>query len=197
MSRTKKREPSSAQLIQKALLELLQKKSYDTIPIYEICAQAAVSRNTFYRLYHTKDDALEALIKSRLQLSTTEYEKSRITSFQQIDHAEVKNVYITHYRFWKTQETFLTILSKRGLFHHFVRLSPHLLETPSSDELLKTYCFDDNTISVSYFKTWLAVGLSMLLEQWTLHKFQQTPEEMADLTLKNFFIMGQIGNSIL
>ena len=53
----------SKQWIVEALLKLLQSKRYKDIQIKEICAEADLSRQTFYNLFKEKDDVLRLYLK--------------------------------------------------------------------------------------------------------------------------------------
>lgn len=55
--RKKRRVENGARLFD-AAMELLATRSYDDIKIEEICAEARVSRATFFRIYQTKADLL-------------------------------------------------------------------------------------------------------------------------------------------
>ena len=61
-----KREQSSAKLIEDAFISLLEKRKYDLIPISLICKTAAISRNTFYRIFESKEDLLEYIIGNKI-----------------------------------------------------------------------------------------------------------------------------------
>ncbi|MGN1140410.1 MAG: TetR/AcrR family transcriptional regulator [Oliverpabstia sp.] len=52
----------SIALIQKAFLEELRQKSYEDITIKSLCKAADISRQTFYNVFHTKDDVLRKCI---------------------------------------------------------------------------------------------------------------------------------------
>ena len=59
---TKTRENSRTrqtdQRIQKALIELVVEKGYESVRVQDIVERAAVNRSTFYRHYLDKDDVL-------------------------------------------------------------------------------------------------------------------------------------------
>ena len=52
--------------ITNGLLEELQKKPYSKITVANICRKSGISRSTFYRNFHSKQDCLHALIGKHL-----------------------------------------------------------------------------------------------------------------------------------
>ena len=58
MNGHQKQKEQSGRMIEGALLELMEEKSYAQITVSEIVKRADVSRRTFYRLYGEKDEVL-------------------------------------------------------------------------------------------------------------------------------------------
>lgn len=87
------------------LLLLLQKQPYQEISTSELCRNAGLSRNIFYRLFDSKIDVLHALIDNYCLLCsqsvTTHTPQENITSF---------------YTFWKENKLLLDILDRDNLF---------------------------------------------------------------------------------
>ena len=73
-----KRSEESAGLIGEALLALMEEKPYAQVTVSEICRRATTSRNTFYRLFRTREDVLEYVMTSRVKRMLREHgEKAR------------------------------------------------------------------------------------------------------------------------
>ena len=53
---------ASQQRIRKALLALLEREDFDSISTSALCREAAVSRQTFYNLYSSKEDVVVDLL---------------------------------------------------------------------------------------------------------------------------------------
>ena len=68
----------------KALLSLLEKKSFEFITIREICEEAGVNRSTFYLHYENTGDLLK---------ETTEYVMDNFTSYFPVDFKSIVNRY--------------------------------------------------------------------------------------------------------
>lgn len=56
MTKTDRRTQRTRELLQKALIELIAERGYDTITIQDIADRANVGRTTFYQHYNSKDD---------------------------------------------------------------------------------------------------------------------------------------------
>ena len=142
------------------LLHLLQKQPYQEISISELCRNAGLSRNVFYRLFDSKTDVLHALIDNYCvlcsQLDNSDTSKEKITSF---------------YTFWKKNKFLLDILDRDDLFTHLVTRGyecfAHLDIALAKDEYL--ICF------------WSSAFTGLLLK-WYHSNFARSEEEMAAIT---------------
>lgn len=56
MTKTDRRIQRTRELLQKALVELISERNYDTITIQDIIDRANVGRTTFYKHYNSKDE---------------------------------------------------------------------------------------------------------------------------------------------
>ena len=52
----------SKQWLHDALLQILEKKQYSQISVKDICLQADLSRQTFYKIYKSKDEIMEHIL---------------------------------------------------------------------------------------------------------------------------------------
>lgn len=95
---------------QKQILDVfqsnLQTQCYHDITITDLCNQAGLTRNIFYRLFDCKDDVLYALIDNYF------YACSQAISTDSIQHS-----LITFFSFWKENKQLLDILEKNQLNH--------------------------------------------------------------------------------
>lgn len=80
MNRSESKYFRTAVIFDKALLSLLEKKSFEYITISELCKEAGVNRSTFYLHYESMEDLLR---------ETTEYV---LECFQSYFSAETKNI---------------------------------------------------------------------------------------------------------
>lgn len=66
--------------LQRALLELLQRKAYERITVEDICASANVGRSTFYGHYRTKDELKRGAIDDHLAAELAERRRTAGTA---------------------------------------------------------------------------------------------------------------------
>ncbi len=64
MNKAESKYYNTALLINQALVELLNKKSFEFITVKELCEKAGVNRSTFYLHYDTMNDLLEECLEN-------------------------------------------------------------------------------------------------------------------------------------
>ena len=84
MNKSESKYFNTAVRFDKALLSLLEKKSFEFITIREICEEAGVNRSTFYLHYENTGDLLK---------ETTEYVMDNFTSYFPVDSKSIVNRY--------------------------------------------------------------------------------------------------------
>ena len=94
-------------LIAEGLFRLLEKDAFEELTISEICAEAQVSRNTFYRHFHGKKMIVEFFIKNLLQDYFTKVKKAAIKDFP--------TLLTFYFRFWREQSYYVNLLKKQHL----------------------------------------------------------------------------------
>lgn len=163
------------QCLYKALIQLLNKKSMDSITVGELCDHAGISRMTYYRSYTAKEDIL------------LQHLEECFVRF--VDTLETRNLH-THYdmayaffHFWKTEEKdFLSTLMRSGLSMQLMERFYYYLE------LFYQKVEPSHNIS-PYVRSFLAGGLYKLLIDWIKDDQSVTIEELAE-----FLSMG--GNTL-
>ena len=64
MNGHQKQKEQSRRMIEEALFLIMEEKPYAQITVSEIAKTADVSRRTFYRMYHEKDEVLHCYFES-------------------------------------------------------------------------------------------------------------------------------------
>ena len=82
MNKNESKYFNTAVKMDKALIDLLEKKDFEYITIKEICAQAGVNRSTFYLHYENTSDLLR---------ETTQYITDSFLSYFSVHCNESKN----------------------------------------------------------------------------------------------------------
>lgn len=82
MNKHETKYKNTAQKMNLALIELMEKKSFDTITIKELCEKAQVNRSTFYSHYQNMNELLEETRNYIVHLFTEEMSSLNIS----VDH---------------------------------------------------------------------------------------------------------------
>lgn len=167
-------EQSRIWLIQ-SLLSLMDQKSYHRITISEITDNAGLSRRTFYRLFHSKEEVLEDYFEVLFDEYTDCFRNETDLSYHRI-----VEVYFT---FWEQHLDTLRILKKNHLFFYVVekynKFLPELHDIFKRDQ--QEY---DSPDALAYALRFSGGGLWNVLSEWVLNPSRQSPGEMADMISK-------------
>lgn len=106
MTTTDRRAQRTRELLQKALIELINERGYDAITVQDIADHAYVGRTTFYQYYNSKDDLFmschEAIVSefqsgafyphplSREELLSPKLPPKMISAYQHLDEARAR-----------------------------------------------------------------------------------------------------------
>lgn len=159
--------------IKTALLSLMGTEMFDTITVTSIINRAGVSRGGFYRNYKSKDDVLQEICDELFQyiwmfLSKHDfYENPRewyIDLFQSIaDHSD-------------SYQLLVNAKAPKTVVLHF-----------DEERLLKKLQRNDGVFD-RYRALAIIKSMSEIIFAWFKSGMQETPEEMAEIMLKIFFI---------
>lgn len=179
-----KRSEESAGLIGEALLALMEEKPYAEVTVSEICRRATTSRNTFYRLFRTREDVLEYVMTSRVKRMLREHgEKARYDPIRPA-RADIEEEYRRFYRFWEKEKKVLRLFVQAGRMDIFRRDFDQLVRHTLTQDVVRYYEREEEF--AEYYYTWLIYALSGLLEKWAQRGFTETPGEMTALTIRLF-----------
>ena len=92
--------------IEACLLELMKKQPYQDISVSSLCEKSGLSRNTFYRLFESKEDVLCALIDHTL----TDYVKYQLPPCDTA--SDVPRGLLRFYSYWYHQKPLLDALHR-------------------------------------------------------------------------------------
>jgi AcrR family transcriptional regulator len=179
MAKTDRRVKRTREVLQKALIDLIDEQGYDAITVQQIVDRADVARTTFYVHYTSKDDLFischEAIVSdfqsgplyphplSREELLSPEVPPGMIAAYQHLDEARARlnpifrgkdgALILRRIRDWSAQE----------------------IET----NLRAVFDESDSTVPFDLLATYLA-GAQLALVQWWLEKRQpHTAETLA------------------
>ncbi len=164
-----------------ALVLLMDQKDFEDITISEIAKKAGVSRMAYYRIYSSKEDILRQYFVDQFHAFT-----AKLSAHGEMTRLETLAKF---YEFFQAQAHLTKYLQQAGLqqevterFIEFISYIYELSLTTQKQESRKAY-------EISF----ISGGLMFILLRWTERGMQETPEEMARLTLTLFHDTDSVG----
>lgn len=160
-----KQSEVSKNLMEEALLRLMQTKQYSDITIKDITGKAGVSRLTFYRNFENKNQILE----HHIMAGFSDY----MNSLKACEYLDLRNEIICCFRFWNTRSAEIRILIQQGL--------STLLLKPFEECLYTVLLQIGQESNLSYFQKYFIIGgmFSDMLA-WIEDPQGCSPERIAD-----------------
>lgn len=156
-------------LIADALLDLLEERSFSQITVTQICDRAGICRQTWYRNYHTKEDALCAVMEETLE----NYQKA--FPFTEDLQKNVTDLFL-HMPFSKT---FLRCIEEQHLgslvFQALGASIRSSMQRSAFRHLLDNPAYD------AYLKDFIAGTILSILMTWARDGFKESREELAGI----------------
>lgn len=153
--------------LQKALIFLMGKKSFDKITITELVKRSGVSRTSFYRNYKSKEDILADISRQFAQLianlmKKAPYENDRYQWYYDI----FRNVQIHQ----DTVRLLIQANLRQNTSFHIIPVMQELYEQPSSE---------------NHYKILAKLGaLDAIVYNWFIKGRKESIEDMAQLCVK-------------
>jgi AcrR family transcriptional regulator len=168
----------SKQMITDALLRLMRIYSFEDITITQICQEAQVVRQTFYRNFEMKTDILEFYLDNLFQKYISDHSKSEIDTYQQIK---------SFFDYLILRKDFLILIEKNNLFFLFnksLNKTISIVISISNEE--KNPKTIKNPIYETYVLGFLASTICSILSLWIKNDFEESPEMLADMAMTFF-----------
>ncbi len=175
------RQQHTAKNIRDAFCYLLGELEFEQISISMICRQAGVSRNTFYRFYKGKEDVLCAVLAQKTRETVAIYEEI-VSCGQNEKNQQLRLAYLSFFSYWYACKELLLLLEIDGLYRLFWEVYIANYPNITTDQVIDENAEQD-TFGY-YYLGWLSAGLLSVLHLWQRHRFQETPEEMADTMMR-------------
>lgn len=175
------RKKESARLICEALLQISEKKDFDSITISEISNVSTISRNTIYRLFDTKEDILEYLINEHMIEIVRRYDS--LVNYDVTDHSYemIYQSYLTYFQIWEREKHILLVLKKCGKLHYLYDVIGKSVQNNNSEYIIEKIKTGEHFRE--YYYTWLSGTITSILIHWVKQNCKETPEELTDIIL--------------
>jgi AcrR family transcriptional regulator len=177
-----RRVQRTRQLLQRALLELIEEHSYESITVQQITDQANMGRATFYLHYRGKEQLLMETIQKLREDLARQLESLRPSDFLKEKPTMIEQVFqhIAHHR-----HLYQVLLSERGaaiarnrLLAYLTQQVEHFVVNPLLEMV------SEPAVPASFLAAYLTGTLNAAIIWWLDHPQQKTPEEMALLVRK-------------
>ena len=170
-------EYQTRQWLEEALFDLLAtKRSLQNISIAELSEHAQISRRTFYRYYHSKEEVLTDYLDRLIQGYITELQKRNLGGFSDL----VK----TFFHYWCRYTDTLKILQDANLSLFVLQRYHDMLPNVYDSIRLPWHIKNDNQRQIIYDIQYISGGLYSMLDEWLKSDYQtMTADELAALAL--------------
>ena len=173
----------SLEAMTKGLFTCLQNKRYEQVSVSEICAQAGISRRTFYRDCEGKEDlilfACHTLIRRLLES----------VDFQSTD---ALNLYRNFFSFWQEHSLFLASVRRNGFSDMFARsfigICNREMRFPIQENAVKDHPEPEKIRAFS--NSFILGGLVQMLLSWADDEFRSPAE---DLVFSILYLVPSVG----
>lgn len=177
-----RRVQRTRQLLERALLELIEEYNYERITVQQITDRANLGRATFYLHYHDKEQLLLTTLQKLQEDLTRQLEplhpSDLLTEKQTLSEKIFEHVA-------RYSHLYQVLLSERGaalarnrLMAYMTRQAEHFVVNP----LLEMA--SEPAVPASFLATYLSGTLYTAITWWLDHQQQKTPEEMGLLVRK-------------
>lgn len=197
MKKSESKYFNTAVKFDKALLFLLEKKSFEYITVSEICAQAGVNRSTFYLHYENTSDLLHETIKYVIDdfvscfSADSKSIASKLAECELNDLYFINNEYLHPYLSYikKNQHIFSAVLSHPSTFKSeiiFQRLFDNIF-----NPILQRFHYPDE--ERKYVMRFYLSGLNAIVSEWLKDGCQKSVDEVS--TIIHYCIFGRENRS--
>ncbi len=175
MEKENQRVLLTKQLLQNALLRLLQKQSIDKIYVKELCAEAGINRSTFYRYYNLPKDILleiENELLCKMSVAKVFKTKNDVRMYLQstfeylFDNADLLQLLLKN----SSADDFEMLM--QNFANSLMEMEPYAKLDPAKVGLISSYIGGGGFYAV---RRWLKDGISV------------SPTELTDFTMDVLF----------
>lgn len=161
----------SQQMITDALLSLMKLHPYTDISITQICQEAKVVRQTFYRNFETKTDILELYLDNMFEQYVTNYLDSK---------SDMYNYLKSFFDYSLMHKEFLILLEKNHLFFLLTKSLP--INISKFVYLPKIKETNEEPKLEVYVLGFITSTISSILSLWVKNNFEESTEMLANLS---------------
>ena len=179
-----KRIIHSQTAIIEALLRLMQQYPMQEITVMQICQEADISRNTFYRLFKTKEEILRFHMESVISEIIGRFEQLENFHYSSLTRQDIERVYNRFYNYWLEHKELLALLHRHNLLMAFYREFCVFSNNSMSNDIIRHYKENTGSNIEHYYYGWYGSSICSILESWVERDFQDQPAELTEITIQ-------------
>ena len=161
---------NTAQLMNQALIELLNKKEYEYITIKEICKKAGVNRSTFYLHYENMNDLLEETVENINKKFLSYFNHSSTDFIKKIEHADINDLILITPEYLLP---FLNFIKENKTIYQVAIKHPTKMQSSQKFTLLNKYIlfpifnrFHIDERQNKYLAAYYINGINAIVNEW-------------------------------
>lgn len=182
----------SRQALRTALIQLIEERGLDGFSVNDLCQRAGLNRGTFYNHFHDKEQLL-VTFEDEVLAGLSEF-PARMKQLEIADlvhyrlHKEPLPALVDMFSYLRAESEFLHAIVGPG---GDVRFGPRLREVACEGfvrSLLHERYQHDETPFLGYYIAYFAGAHLSVIIHWIQTGMKETPEEMAQIAMRLFFI---------
>jgi AcrR family transcriptional regulator len=187
MNKSESKYFNTAQLMNQALIQLLEYKDLEYISVKEICEKAGVNRSTFYLHYETISDLVEESIEHITDHFIDLFPKKSSDFVENIKQAPLNELILVREDYLIPYLNF--IHDNKGVFKAAVK-NPNCMKTFSRYSRLKQYVFEPimERFQIpkdvrNYWTCYYINGIWAIIEEWLKNNCREPVEQIATIIM--------------
>lgn len=174
-------------MLKKALLELLEVKSFSDISVIEITNRAELNRGTFYLHYIDKFDMLEKIENEMLTVLQNNVRKIVPDLYFSGSQNEPNPCMVKLYKYFKDNSRFIkAILGPNGDYSFHIKLKKFI--ESNLFHIVSEFNTEAILVPKEYFIPYIVSAHLGVIMQWLESDAENSPEEIASMLLKIFWL---------
>lgn len=164
-------------LLEDSLLALMKERRYQDISVKDICLRAQIPRRTFYHYFGCKESVLHAVVENMLNECSLEVMLEFNAGLNAMRESMIRN-----FRYWQGPARWkLDLLLDNSLSGEVTRCVLRWLESEHTG-VPSVSAADEKEKAI--IKKVGASGFFTLLVYWRENEYRETPEEMAEISIR-------------
>lgn len=170
------------QLIQRAFLQLLKEKPFDSITVGDIAKTASINRGTFYLHYLDKYDLLDKIEQQLFEAIGDHIDKLQANynatqTFEKDQEQLASSLFSAILQQAPLLKIFLSHHGRAGFHYRFRDAITEKVRV----NIEQNGAFEQLDFSIDYLLSFITSAFLGLIEQWVQNDLQETPEQMTAL----------------